>query len=133
MPQHAMSSLPVAAFAAALSILACLVLNSSASPAGMIPAFRLFAWLRPLRGGAIQPWEATKIPPDYYTVLGIPKTASEGEIRKAHKVMALKHHPDKNKGSAASNDKFVLIQVSTSLLHRVTSFSIPLAHARHAA
>lgn len=81
----------------------------------------LFQRMIPLRGGAIQPWEAGKVPPDYYRVLGVQKTASQPEIRKAHKAMALKHHPDKNKGSAVSNDKFVLIQVriapSASRLH----------------
>lgn len=33
---------------------------------------------------------------DYYKVLEIPRDADEGRIRKAYKVLALKHHPDKN-------------------------------------
>lgn len=64
-----------------------------------------------LRGGAIQPWETSKTPPDYYAALGIKLQASEEEIRKAHKRLALQYHPDKNSGSAASSEQFVKIQV----------------------
>jgi curved DNA-binding protein CbpA len=93
-------------------ILACIPPSTpDAAPMSRIPVLNLFLRMFPLRGGAIQPWEAGKIPPDYYRVLGVPKTASQPEIRKAHKAMALKHHPDKNEGSAVSNEKFVLIQV----------------------
>lgn len=33
---------------------------------------------------------------DYYAILGVPRNADEGEIRKACKKMALKWHPDRN-------------------------------------
>jgi curved DNA-binding protein CbpA len=47
---------------------------------------------------------------DHYAVLGLAFGASFEEIKKAHKKMALKHHPDKNVGSVSASGKFMQIQ-----------------------
>lgn len=53
---------------------------------------------------------------DPYQVLGVPRTASEAEIKKAFRALAKKHHPDKHAGDAAAQKTFQEISGAYDIL-----------------
>ncbi len=53
---------------------------------------------------------------DYYKILGIDKSASASEIKKAYRKLALKYHPDKTKGDKALESKFKKISEAYAVL-----------------
>ncbi|ROT83527.1 putative dnaJ protein-like 1 [Penaeus vannamei] len=57
-------------------------------------------------------WKMAK---DYYKILGLSKDASEGDIKRAYRNMALKYHPDKNKSNDAE-EKFKLVAEAYEVL-----------------
>lgn len=53
---------------------------------------------------------------DYYKILGVSKTASADEIKKAYRKLAVKYHPDKNQGDAKAEEKFKEINEANDVL-----------------
>jgi DnaJ-class molecular chaperone len=53
---------------------------------------------------------------DYYAILGVPKTASDAEIKRAYRKLARKHHPDLNPGDKAAEAKFKEINEANEVL-----------------
>ena len=53
---------------------------------------------------------------DYYKILGVKKDASEGEIKKAYRKLAMKYHPDHTKGDKSAEDKFKKISEAYAVL-----------------
>lgn len=54
---------------------------------------------------------------DYYEVLGVDKNASEDEIKKAYRKIAIKYHPDRNQGNKEAEEKFKEAAEAYDVLH----------------
>ena len=53
---------------------------------------------------------------DYYQILGVKKSATEDEIKKAYRGLAKKYHPDKNKGNKEAENKFKEVSEAYAVL-----------------
>jgi len=53
---------------------------------------------------------------DYYKILGVEKSATQDEIKKAYRKLAMKHHPDRNAGKKSSEEKFKEITEANEVL-----------------
>lgn len=93
---------------------------------GTISAPVCFAWaraalptasvMRLAGGGADRPWEKAKTMPDYYAELGVALDVTDRDLKRAHKKMMLKYHPDKNAGSKLAQDRFLRVQEAYTVL-----------------
>ena len=54
---------------------------------------------------------------DYYEVLGVSKNASEDEIKKAYRKLAIKYHPDRNPDAPEAEAKFKEAAEAYDVLH----------------
>jgi molecular chaperone DnaJ len=57
---------------------------------------------------------------DYYGTLGVSRSASQEEIRKAYRKLARKHHPDLNPGDKAAEERFKKVQEAYDILSDAT-------------
>jgi len=53
---------------------------------------------------------------DYYQVLGVSRDASDSDIKKAYRKLAIQYHPDKNPGDSEAEEKFKEISAAFDIL-----------------
>jgi molecular chaperone DnaJ len=56
------------------------------------------------------------VPTDYYEILGVPRTAPEGDIKRAYRQLARKYHPDVARDKAAAENHFKEINEAYEVL-----------------
>lgn len=56
------------------------------------------------------------MPKDYYAILGVPRNATQEEIKKAYRKLAMQYHPDRNKGNKEAEEKFKEINEAYAVL-----------------
>ena len=66
---------------------------------------------------------------DYYKVLDLDRGASDAEIKKAYRKLAMKYHPDRNKGDEAAEERFKDISEAYAVLSRQGQ-EAPVRHVR---
>ena len=53
---------------------------------------------------------------DFYNTLGVPRNASDADIKTAYRKLAMAHHPDRNNGSKEAEEKFKAITEAYDVL-----------------
>ena len=53
---------------------------------------------------------------EYYEILGVPRDADEGQIKKAYRKLAMQYHPDRNNGSGEAEERFKEISEAYEVL-----------------
>ena len=69
------------------------------------------------RAGRRKVERAATMAEDYYSVLGVPKNASQADIQKAYRELARKYHPDMNPDDKTAKKKFQKVQAAFDVLN----------------
>ena len=67
-------------------------------------------------GGFQQPQKPPADTENLYKIMGVKKTATEAELKKAHRKLVLKYHPDKNPGDETAKEKFTEVSNAYEIL-----------------